>query len=153
MPPRRRRRRPADRRQREAAAPPHAAPPCAGASPAGKTADTPLGELALRLLPGPAYYAPALLYPIGTLLAGLGAAYAPAAAQFAAGLPLVRAAGLAPALQHVATAQPWATLLCVAGSLVTAAMAFVAMPVLDFALGSDLRNPSEVGGRRFWAAA
>lgn len=49
----------------------------------------------------------------------------------------------APLLRHAATAEPWASLLCVVASLLTALLAFVAIPALDFALGRDLRQPTE----------
>ena len=115
------------------------------------TSDTWLGSLFLRLLPGAAGYAPCVLYPAATLLSGLAAAYAPACVGWVAGLPLARALGVAPLLAHVATVQPWATLLSVTGSLLTALLAFFATPALDFVLGRDLRNPEEVGAPSAWA--
>ena len=51
---------------------------------------------------------------------------------------------LSPLLQHLAGSQLSATLLAVAGSLATALFSFVALPVLDWLLGRDLRAPSEV---------
>ncbi|KAL4431961.1 hypothetical protein ABPG77_000228 [Micractinium sp. CCAP 211/92] len=109
-----------------------------------RTADTRLGELFLRLLPGWAYYLPALLYPVTAGLAGLGAAYAPALLQHLAAIPAIQALGpLGPLLVRLSSQQPWASLLCVLGSLLTAQLAFLATPLLDFVLGRDLRNPSE----------
>jgi hypothetical protein len=114
--------------------------------PPQRTADTRLGELFLRLLPGQLYYGLALLYPLVTAAAGVGAVWAPAAARALAALPLLQRAGpLAPLLHHVATTQPAATLLSVVVSLLTAYLAFVVMPAGDFLLGRDLRNPTEVG--------
>ncbi|KAL4459083.1 hypothetical protein ABPG75_013948 [Micractinium tetrahymenae] len=111
---------------------------------AGRIADTRLGELFLRLLPGQAYFLPALLYPLTAMLAGLGAAYAPALVQHLAATPTVQALGpLAPLLGRLSSQQPWASLLCVLGSLLTAQFAFLAMPLLDSLLGRDLRNPTE----------
>ncbi len=52
---------------------------------------------------------------------------------------------LGPLLVRLSSQQPWASLLCVLGSLLTAQLAFLATPLLDFVLGRDLRNPSEVG--------
>ena len=54
---------------------------------------------------------------------------------------------LSPLLQHLAGSQLSATLLAVAGSLATALFSFVALPVMDWLLGRDLRAPSEVTGR------
>lgn len=57
---------------------------------ASPTADSPLGELFQRLLPGPAFFAPALLYPTITLAAALAAAHTTAAVQAVAALPAVQ---------------------------------------------------------------
>jgi hypothetical protein len=113
-----------------------------------RTADTRLGEFFLALIPGQLYYSLALLYPLASALAGLGAVYAPALALWLAALPPVRALGpLSPLLAHIATTQPGATLLSVLVSLLTAYLAFIVMPLGDFLLGRDLRNPSEVCNR------
>lgn len=52
---------------------------------------------------------------------------------------------LAPLLARLSSQQPWASLLCVLGSLLTVQLAFLATPLMDCLLGRDLRNPSEVG--------
>ena len=71
-------------------------PACHSAGPpAARTADTRLGQLFLRLLPGWAYYLPALLYPATAMLAGLGAAHAPALVQHLAATPAVQASSSA----------------------------------------------------------
>lgn len=134
-------------RRRPAAAGTQAAPP---PPPPPRIADTWLGELFLRLLPGQLYYGLALLYPLVTAAAGVGAVWAPAASRALAAVPLVQRVGpLAPLLRHLADTQPAATLLSVFVSLLTAYLAFVVMPAGDFLLGRDLRNPTEVGaGRR-----
>lgn len=112
--------------------------------PQQRISDTRLGELVLRLLPEPLYYSAAFLYPVASALAGLGAVWAPAAVQFIASLPLVKAAGpLSPLLHHLASTQPGATLLSVLVSLLTAYLAFIVMPLGDALLGRDLRNPEE----------
>lgn len=142
------------------------------------------------------YYAPVLLFPLVTVLAGLGAAYGPAAARWLSTQPLVmvrpgrvggylvgriwpklrpgavmhkhalgrehtrkclltlpppcsvRAAQglgpLAPLLAAAGGTQPWAGLLSVFASLLTALAGFVLEPVLDVLLGQDLRDPAEV---------
>lgn len=78
------------------------------------------------------------------MLAGLGAAYAPALVQYLAATPLVQALGpLAPLLARLSSQQPWSLLLCVLGSLLTAQLAFLATPLMDCLLGRDLRNPAE----------
>ena len=51
---------------------------------------------------------------------------------------------LSPLLLQLSTTQPWASLLAILLSLLTAYLAFIAMPLLDFLLGRDLRNPTEV---------
>jgi hypothetical protein len=116
-------------------------PGMGGAPP---TADSPLGELFQRLLPGPAFFMPALLYPAITLAAALAAAHTTAAVQAVAALPVVQVLGpLSPLLQHLAASQLSATLLAVAGSLATVAVSFVVLPTLDWVLGRDLRAPSQ----------
>lgn len=111
--------------------------------PASRTADTKLGELFLRLLPRHLYYGLALVYPLVTAVAGVGAVWAPAIVQFISALPLVQALGpVSPLLHHLATTQPAATLLSVVVSLLTAYLAFFLMPLGDYVLGRDLRNPS-----------
>lgn len=52
---------------------------------------------------------------------------------------------LSPLLHHLAASQMSATLLAVAGSLATAFLSFVVLPTMDWAIGRDLRAPSEVG--------
>jgi hypothetical protein len=49
---------------------------------------------------------------------------------------------VSPLLHHLATTQPAATLLSVVVSLLTAYLAFFLMPLGDYVLGRDLRNPS-----------
>ncbi|PSC73069.1 alkane 1-monooxygenase [Micractinium conductrix] len=116
----------------------------AAAASSPRLADTRLGDLFLRLLPGQLYYLPALLYPLVSLAAGLGAAYGPSLAARLAALPFVKALGpVSPLLRTLATTQPWSALLCVLGSLLTAQFAFLAMPVLDVLLGRDLRQPTQ----------
>ena len=61
-----------------------------GMGAASPTADSPLGALFQRLLPGPAFFAPALLYPTITLAAALAAAHTTAAVQAVAALPAVQ---------------------------------------------------------------
>lgn len=168
----------------------HAGPAPVVAAASSRLSDRRLGELFLRLLPGWLYYAPALLFPLVTVLAGLGAAYAPAAARWLSTQPLVmvrpgRAAvaewaevgesgwaatavqsrrslnpppcchrpplratlqglgPLAPLLAAAGGSQPWATLLALYASLLTAQLGFVLEPVLDWLLGQDLRDPAE----------
>lgn len=65
------------------------APVAAATTAGGRLSDKPLGELFLRLLPGWLYFAPALLFPLVTALAGVGAVYAPAAARWLSTQPLV----------------------------------------------------------------
>ena len=62
----------------------------AAAASSPRLADTRLGDLFLRLLPGQLYYLPALLYPLVSLAAGLGAAYGPSLAARLAALPFVK---------------------------------------------------------------
>lgn len=66
------------------------AQPAAALPPASRTADTKLGELFLRLLPRHLYYGLALVYPLVTAVAGVGAVWAPAIVQFISSLPLVQ---------------------------------------------------------------
>lgn len=199
-----------------------------GAGQAAPPAESVLGELFQRLLPGPAFFLPVLLYPAVNVTAALSAVHMATAVQAVAASPVVqvRARGcmgcgwplpcwwwmadggwpivmpvslagwaaqcvpeagacaacgkqhrlhqparpppcppahspktplplhwlhpqvlgpLSPLLQHLAGSQLSATLLAVAGSLATALFSFVAIPVMDWLLGRDLRAPSEVG--------
>ena len=62
----------------------------AAATSQPRIADTRLGALVLRLLPGQLYYLPALLFPLASALAAVGAVRAPAIAQYIAAMPLVQ---------------------------------------------------------------
>ncbi len=76
-----------------------------GAAP--PTADSPLGELVQRLLPGPLFFLPALLYPTITVAAALAAAHTTAAVQAVAALPAVQV-GLGPGRRRLpATEGSW----------------------------------------------
>jgi hypothetical protein len=110
--------------------------------------DSWLGGLFLRLLPGCLYFAPSFVMPLVTVCAAVGAVYGPALLAAAATLPLVRDAPLAVGLlTALGTQQPWCGVARLGLSLLSVWYAFVMMPLLDAALGSDFRNPAGGGGR------
>lgn len=122
---------------------PSPAPQDPHSSSSTAVSDTWLGALFLRLLPGFLFYAPSFLMPIVTAAAAVGAIYGPALLTASATLPVIRSVGpLAGVLTILGTQQPWATLSSMALSLLTAWYAFGVMPVLDWVLGRELRNPT-----------
>lgn len=121
--------------------------PRAGKAPGTDTSvpvsDTWLGALFVKLLPGYLFYAPSFIMPITAAAAALGAIYGPGALAMLAHVPGIRSVGpLATMLRVVGTDQPWSGIASVALSLLSAWYAFILMPVLDWLLGSELRNPT-----------
>ena len=81
--------------------------------------------------------------PVVTAVAALGAIYGPSLLTAAATLPVIRCISpLAGILHALGTQQPWTTLASMALSLLTAWYAFGVMPVMDWILGKELRNPT-----------
>lgn len=102
-----------------------------------------LGSLFLRLLPGYLYFAPSFIMPLVTAAAAIGAIYGPALLAATATLPVIRTIPpLAGILTVLGTCQPWSGLASVFLSLLTAWYAFGVIPVLDWVLGRDRRNPA-----------
>ncbi|KAH7619616.1 hypothetical protein Ndes2526B_g06596 [Nannochloris sp. 'desiccata'] len=102
-----------------------------------------LGVVFLRLLPGYLFYAPSFIMPIVTTAAAIGAIWGCQIVAAAATLPVIRSiTPLSAALTALGTQQPWTTLSTIALSLMTAWYAFGVIPILDWILGRELRNPT-----------
>jgi alkane 1-monooxygenase len=81
--------------------------------------------------------------PIVTTAAAIGAIWGCQILAAAATLPIVRSiTPLSAALTAFGTQQPWTTLTTIALSLMTAWYSFGVIPILDWILGRELRNPT-----------
>lgn len=108
---------------------------------------TSLGSVFLNIFQGHIYYAFCYIMPIVTLIAAIGAIYTrPLLLSIASALPrLLPLPTITPTistfLTFVATTQPWTGLVSITVSLLSAYYAFLLMPIMDFLLGTDYRNP------------
>jgi len=120
-------------------------PPTASATQPMPVSDTWLGRLFLRLLPGYLFYAPTFIMPAVTVAAAVGAVYGPLLLAAAASLPIIRSlTPIAAALTTLGTHPVWSTYSSIFLATLSVWYAFAVMPALDWLLGRELRNPSDL---------